>query len=137
MSDKNITVDINNSQIEEPRWCQIALINIICAAIIIVSIICSETVKVKICFVLFSLAIFVVLNLSFYLCHLHYKTIVYNSTMSVVKTIMALEKQKEHSSVQFAKIEKITLDGKVLISIDWPKNTNQNNSNQSNEKLGK
>lgn len=72
-----------------------------------------------------------------YISYLEYKEKIYRTTMSTAKVIMALEKQKEHSSVQSAKIEKITLDGKVLISIDWPKNTNQNNSNQSNEKLGK
>ena len=134
MSEINITIDINN-QIEEPRWCQIALINILCAVIIIVSIVCSEKAKVKICFVLFDLAIFVVLNLLFYIGHLHYKTKTYNSTLSIAKTIMALEKKKE--VLQSAKVGKITLDGKALISIDWPKDTNQNNFNQGNEKLGK
>lgn len=136
MSERNITIDINNNQIEEPKWCYITLINIICTVIIIVSIVCSEKAKVKICFVLFDLAILVVLNLSFYLCHLHYKTKVYNFTLSVAKTIMALEKQKEHSVVQPAKVEKIILNGKALISVVWPKNTNQNKPEPNNEKLG-
>ena len=45
---------------------------------------------------------------------------------------MALEKQKDNSAAQPTKIEEITIDGKALISIDWPKDTSQNNSNQGN-----
>ena len=132
MSEEKITIDINNNQIEEPRWCQTILVNLICCVIGGVIICCNEKTNVKVCLVLITLVIFVAINILFYLCHLHYKTKVYNSTLSVAKTIMALEKQKENSGIQPAKLEKITFDGKALISIDWPKDTSQNNSNQGN-----
>lgn len=133
MNEEKITIDINNNQIEEPRWCQTILVNLICCVIGGVIICCNEKTNVKVCLVLITLVIFVAINILFYLCHLHYKTKVYNSTLSVAKTIMALEKQKENSVVTSAKKEEIALDGKVLISIERSKDMGQDISNQSNE----
>ena len=133
MSEEKITIDINNNQIEEPRWCQTILVNLICCVIGGVIICCNEKTNVKVCLVLITLVIFVAINILFYLCHLHYKTKVYNSTLYVAKTIMALEKQKENSVVTSDKKEEIKVDGKVLISIERLKDMTQKNSNQSNE----
>ena len=67
-----------------------------------------------------------------YISYLEYREKVFRSTLSTVKTIMVLEKQKDNSVAQPAKIDKITFDGKAFISIDWPKDTSRNNSSQGN-----
>ena len=83
-------------------------------------------------FIIIALILCLVILTIVYISFLEYKEKIFRSTLSVAKVIMALEKQKENSGIQPAKLEKITFDGKALISIDWPKDTSQNNSNQGN-----
>ena len=131
-------VNITTIEKEKNVWITI----IVCVAALIAIgggiIIWNNRTDYQICFlVIMLLSIILIVLTFFYVSYLEYREKIYHSTLSVAKTIMALEKQKEKSVVQPARIEKITLDGKALISIDWPKNTNQNTSNQSNEKNGK
>ena len=117
MSEENITIEINNNYIEEPKWCQTILVNLVCCVIGVVIIFCNEKTKVKVCLELITLVIFVVINILFYLSHLYYKTKFYNSTLSVIKTTMVLEKQNENKENQFGKVNKVTIDGEVIFSV--------------------
>lgn len=83
-------------------------------------------------FIIIALILCLVILTIVYISFLEYKEKIFRSTLSVAKVIMALEKQKDNSAAQPTKIEEITIDGKALISIDWPKDTSQNNSNQGN-----
>ena len=138
MSDKekNVTITIPENRCVVLWWIIASIISLGC----IVScgfLIFKNTDKIGECsFLILALVLIVLVTTINYISWLEYKEKIFRSTLSTAKVIMALEKQKEHSSVQSAKIDKITLDGKALISIDWPKDINQNNSNQSAEQNG-
>ena len=106
---------------------------------LVVIVICGflifkNTDKIVECsFLIIALVLILVVITINYISYFEYKEKIFRSTLSTAKVILALEKQKENSGIQPAKLEKITFDGKALISIDWPKDMCQNNSNQGNE----